>query len=168
MIKNNKTSNTEIKNINNDNITIYCKYCNSDHVIKKGVGYKNKQMYYCKECKEYFRIGDNRIKRDPKQKELALLLYSHNMSKRSIQSTINKYFNTNISFNVVDNWIKTSSKLLNYDINLIEQKNKEKPKSIEVLEMDELYSKYYDLKKNEELKYGLLLTETGIKLLHLK
>ena len=145
----------------------YKQYCGSIHTVCNGNKY-GKQRYKCKECNKSFSEEDNRIKHDIKQKELALLLYSHNMSKRSIQSTINKYFNTNISFNVVDNWIKTSSKLLNYDINLIEQKNKEKPKSIEVLEMDELYSKYYDLKKNEELKYGLLLTETGIKLLHLK
>ena len=116
--------------------SIKCKYCGSIHTVCNGNKY-GKQRYKCKECNKSFSEEDNRIKRDPKQKELALLLYSHNMSKRSIQSTINKYFNTNISFNVIDNWIKTSSKLLNYDINLIEQKNKEKPKTIEVLEMDE-------------------------------
>ena len=116
--------------------SIKCKYCGSIHTVCNGNKY-GKQRYKCKECNKSFSEEDNRIKHDIKQKELALLLYSHNMSKRSIQSTINKYFNTNISFNVIDNWIKTSSKLLNYDINLIEQKNKEKPKTIEVLEMDE-------------------------------
>ena len=41
---------------------------------------------------------------------------------------------------------------------------------IDILEMDELYSYYYDLKKKEkkELKYGLLLIGEEIKLLHMK
>ena len=48
---------------------------------------------------------------------------------------------------------------------------KPKPKTIDILELDELYSYCYDLKKNEkkrESKYGLLLIGTEIKLLHLK
>ena len=214
-------------------IEVHCKYCNSTHVIKKGFNY-NKQQYQCKDCKKYFRIGDNRIKRDIRQKELALLLYSHNTSIRSIQSVLNKYFDTKIGFNVIDNWIKSSYKLLNYDIkrlknisdsdsdnniginntntnfntssnninndiinnndssinnnsisnnntniknsydnsnsNDIITANRNKPKTIEVLELDELYTYFYDLKKNKEKmsKYGLLLTETEIKLFHIK
>mgnify|MGYP004676986631 CR=1 FL=1 len=177
-------------------IEVHCKYCNSTHVIKKGFNY-NKQQYQCKDCKKYFRIGDNRIKRDIRQKELALLLYSHNTSIRSIQSVLNKYFDTKIGFNVIDNWIRSSYKLLNYDIkrlknisnsdsdsdnnininnnnnnsnDIITTNNRNKPKTIEVLELDELYTYFYDLKKNKEKmsKYGLLLTETEIKLFHIK
>jgi hypothetical protein len=54
--------------------------------------------------------------RDVKQKELALLLYSHNCSLRSIQSAIEKYFDTKISFHLIEKWIKTFSKLLSYDL----------------------------------------------------
>ena len=48
-------------------------------------------------------------------------------------------------------------------------KNNNKPKTIEVLELDELYTYFYDLKKNKEknVKYGLLLIGTKVKLLHL-
>ena len=97
---------------------------------------------------------------------------------RSIQSTINKFYNTNIAIRLIEKWIKSFKKLLELDINNKKEKTKEieeterkdRPKTIEVLEMDELYSKYYDYKKNEqkELKYGLLLIENEIKLLHLR
>ena len=200
--KNNKNIDIKKKDItsNNNNSIIVCKYCENKHnIIKKGTkGKYNKQIYYCKNCKKYFSIGkDNRIKRDEKLKELALLLYSHNSSLRSIQNIIEKLYDTKISFCVICNWIKTMTKLLKIDIdnrnkeelnkdkedkenkelnkykkdnNNITNNIKVKRKTIEVLEMDELWSYYYDLKKNEEKesKYGLLLTETEIKLLHLK
>lgn len=148
-ISNNNTFST-INNSNNDNISIiditnntnntnviHCKHCNSDHVIKVGKkGKYNKQIYYCKECKKYFSEGkDNRIKRDIKQRELALLLYSHNTSMRSIQNIINLYFNTNISIRLIEKWINTAAKLLNNDINNLKQK--QKPRKIDILELDE-------------------------------
>lgn len=161
-----------------------CPYCNSSHINKNGIKY-NKQRYICRNCNKTISEGtDNRIKRDIKQRELCLLLYSHNMSMRSIQSTINKFYNTNIAIRLIEKWIKSFKKLLELDINNKKEKIKEieeteeteeterkdRPKTIEVLEMDELYSKYYDYKKNEqkELKYGLLLIENEIKLLHLR
>ena len=83
---------------------IKCKYCGRTHnIIKKGVkGKYKKQIYYCKNCKKYFSLGkDKRIKRDEKLKELAILLYSHNSSLRSIQSIIEKFYNTKISFRLI-------------------------------------------------------------------
>ncbi|GMO65704.1 MAG: hypothetical protein Ta2D_11920 [Rickettsiales bacterium] len=143
-----------------------CKYCNSDAIKCNGNKY-NKQRYYCNDCHKSFSLTDNRIKRDIKQRELCLLLYSHNMSMRSIQSTIQMFFNTKISFRLIEKWIKSFSKLLNYDIS---RQEKDKPRTIEIVELDELYSYYYDYKKKDEnkSKYGLLLTETEIKLLHIK
>lgn len=117
-----------------------CKYCNSKIIIKKGIDKKyQKHRYYCKECKRYFSSGnDNRIKRDNKERELCLLLYNHNMSMRSIQNTIEKYFNTKISFRLIEKWIKSFKKMLNIDIE--KERIKEKSKRIEILEMDELYT----------------------------
>ena len=72
------------------------------------------------------------------------------MSLRSIQSTLEKFFNIKIAISLICKWIKTFCKILSIDKNKedkeIEEKNKEK-KIIEILEMDELYSKYYDVKK---------------------
>jgi hypothetical protein len=78
-----------------------------------------------------------------------------------------KFFGVSISSNLIVRWIKSFSKLLSYDL---DRKEKEKPRTINILELDELYSYFYDLKKNEKnmSKYGLLLIGTEIKLLHLK
>ncbi|MDR2760863.1 MAG: hypothetical protein LBB09_03390 [Rickettsiales bacterium] len=56
--------------------------------------------------------------------------------------------------------------MMQYDLN---RQEKEKPRTINMLELDELYSYFYDLKKNEKniLRYGLLLIGTEVKLLHL-
>ena len=159
------------KKLKNDskNIVVKCKYCNKDfNIIKKGIIKKsNKKVYYCKNCKKYFSIGkDNRIKRDNKERELALLLYIHNSSLRSIQNIIEKFYNTKISFRLIEKWIKSFKRMLNIDVG----NRKDKNKKIDILEMDELWSYYYDLKKKEEKesKYGLLLIGEEIKLLHLK
>lgn len=155
------------KDIKDNNITIKCKYCNSEHIKCNGNKY-NKQRYYCNNCHKSFSLTDNRIKRDIKQRELCLLLYSHNVSMRSIQNIINLYFNTNISFRLIEEWIKTSVKLLSQDIRT-NTTNDTKPKTIKVVEMDELYTYVYDLKKNKKnmLKYGLLLIGTEVKLFHI-
>jgi transposase-like protein len=144
-----------------------CKYCGSESTKCNGIKY-NKQRYLCKNCNKSFSNSDNRIKRDDKERELCLLLYTHNMSMRSIQSTIEKYFNTKVHFRSIETWIKSFVNMLRLDVN--KNKNKEKPQTIEILEMDELYSKYYDSKKNKqsESRYGLLLIDNEIKLLHLK
>jgi hypothetical protein len=88
------------------------------------------------------------------------------MSLRSIQSIIERFYNTNISLRLIIKWVKSFSKLLSYDLN---KKEKEKPRTINILELDELYSYFYDIKKNEKnmSKYGLLLIGTEVRLLHL-
>jgi hypothetical protein len=85
---------------------------------------------------------------------------------RSIQSVIEKFFNTKISFSLLQKWIKSFSGFLSQDLG---RREKEKPRTIEILEVDELYSSFWDLKKNEEnmSKYGLLLIGEDVKLLHL-
>lgn len=149
-----------------------CIHCNSEKVNKNGNKY-NKQRYICLNCKKSFSLSDSRVKRSNKQRELALLLYSNNMSIRSIQKTINLYFDTKIAYSVVDNWLKTNANQLRNEIENKENKeNKEnnKPKTIEIIELDELYTYFYDIKKNKEniVKYGLLLIDNTIKLLHIK
>ena len=115
-----------------------CKYCGSINCNEDGIVY-NKQRYYCKDCLKHFRLGDNRIKHDIKERELVLLLYSHNMSLRSIQSIVEKYYDIKISFNLIQKWIKSFSKLLQLDINIKKEiiQKEEKPRTIEILELDE-------------------------------
>ena len=105
------------------NKVIKCPYCNSVRIKKNGKKY-NKQRYMCNDCNKSFSFNDKRIKRSRKERELALLLYISNSSIRSIQNVINKFFNTNISYNVLDNWIKTYKKQLKLDIDNENKKKK--------------------------------------------
>jgi transposase-like protein len=78
--------------IANNTAVVKCPHCGGEHVVKNGSKY-NKQRYLCGDCKKSFCTHDRRIKRDIKERELCLLLYSHNMSLRSIQSVLCKFYN---------------------------------------------------------------------------
>ena len=81
------------------------------------------------------------------------------INKDKENKELNKYYN-NTKYN------NNNNKKYNNITNNI----KVKRKTIDILEMDELWSYYYDIKKKEEKesKYGLLLIGEEIKLLHLK
>ena len=127
----------------------------------------NKQRYLYIDCHKSFCEEDARIKRPTFQRELALTLYINGSSFRSIQRVIELCFNTTVSHTLIQKWIKTSVKLLKSDCN--DKDNNKKKTTIKILELDELYSYYYNFKKNKKniSKYGLLLTETDMKLIHL-
>ena len=146
--------------------SIKCKYCGSEHTVCNGNKY-NKQRYVCKDCGKSFSREDNRLKHDNLERILALLLYANGMSLRSTQRVLESYFNVKIPFKLILDWIANMSKQLQLDID--KNNKKQKPKTIEILELDELYTYFYNLKKNKEknAKYGLLLIETEVKLLHL-
>ena len=143
-----------------------CPYCNGNRINKNGNKY-NKQRYLCRDCHKSFCEEDARIKRPTFQRELALTLYINGSSFRSIQRVIELCFNTTVSHTLIQKWIKTSVKLLKSDCN--DKDNNKKKTTIKILELDELYSYYYNFKKNKKniSKYGLLLTETDMKLIHL-
>ena len=147
--------------------SINCKYCGSEHTVCCGMNY-GKQRYKCKDCGKSFCENDGRVKYDYRERQFVFLLYVNNMSLSSIKRVYEGFFNKKISSNLITKWIHSMAKLVKEDIEE-ERKNKE-PETIEVLEIDELYSYLYDLKKNEKFtsKYGLLLTEEKMKLLHLK
>ena len=90
------------------------------------------------------------------------------MSLSSIQRAYEGFFNKKISFNLITKWVHSMVKILKNDLE--EEKKNKKPETIEVLEIDELYSYLYDLKKNKRFmsKYGLLWVEEKIKLLRLE
>ena len=90
------------------------------------------------------------------------------MSLSSIQRAYEGFFNKKVSFNLITKWIHSMVKILKNDLE--EEKKDKKPETIEVLEIDELYSYLYDFKKNKRFmsKYGLLWIEEKIKLLRLE
>ena len=171
MIGNEINNKTNEINKNKYNKIIKCRYCGSVYCIKHGKTSTNKERYLCKNCNRNFSLNDNRIKHPIKHILLALILLNKNISKRNIQKTLQEVFKIKLSYSVLDRWFKTFEYLLDNNKDKDKDKNNNiKKKKIDILEMDELWSYYYDLKKNEEKesKYGLLLTETEIKLLHIK
>ena len=173
--KNINTNTTNINNVNNkdkqnnnNNDKIKCRYCGSVYCVKHGKTSTNKNRYLCKNCNKNFSLSDNRIKHPIKHILLALILLNKNISKRNIQKTLQELFKIKLSYSVLDRWFKTFEYLLNN--NKEKDKDKNISKKIDILEMDELWSYYYDIKKKEEKesKYGLLLIGEEIKLLHLK
>jgi transposase len=139
-----------------------CKFCGSNLVIKNGIIW-NKQRYKCKHCGKYFREGDKRIKYDDKTKEMAFILYTEGNGFRRIARILSKIFNQKIYYQTVYKWLlKRHSNL-----KLEERKFDE---GAEIMELDELYATFKKNLKEEEngSKYGLLLTETECKCVHLK
>lgn len=147
--------------------SINCKYCGSECTVCCGMK-SGKQRYKCKDCGKSFCEVDDRIKHDYKERQFVFLLYTNNMSLNSIKRVYEGFFNKKISFNLITKWVHSMVKILKNDLE--EEKKDKKPETIEILEIDELYSYLYDFKKNKRFmsKYGLLWIEEKIKLLRLE
>ena len=133
---------------------ILCKHCGNRKIVKDGL-VKNKQRYLCKECNKTFRCGDEREKYPIEKKIKAVKLYTEGMGLRSIERL------EGIGSSLLVHWIRSFSKMIKEKI--CTTQIPEDLKEIEILEIDELFT-YYQ-KKAKEPMYGLLWTETGIKLL---
>ena len=152
MIGNEINNKTNEINKNKYNKIIKCRYCGSVYCIKHGKTSTNKERYLCKNCNRNFSLNDNRIKHPIKHILLALILLNKNISKRNIQKTLQEVFKIKLSYSVLDRWFKTFEYLLDNNKDKDKDKDKNnniKKKKIDILEMDELWSYYYDLKKTK-------------------
>jgi len=131
-----------------------CKHCGGGDLIKNGF-IKNKQRYLCRECRKTTRVGDARERYDLGQKIKVVKLYTEGMGLRAIERV------EAIPSSLLVHWIRKFAKTLKEK--LCTTQIPENLKEIEILEIDELFT-YYQ-KKPKEPMYGLLWTETGIKLL---
>ena len=135
-------------------MALSCKHCGE--IIYKKAGFsKGKQRYKCKSCNKVFSEGDKRVKYSMEQKLKAIKLYTDGVGLRTIERA------EGISTPLLIHWIRRLGKLLKH--HLLSSKIPEHAQDIAILEVDELFSFYQ--KKNRKLTYGLLWTETGIKLL---
>ena len=153
---NNITNNNTDNNIDNNTI-ITCKFCGKSHYKKYGF-LGNKQKYKCKECGKVFVIGDNREKYSYDKKLKVIKMYLEGVGIRSIERL------EHISTPLILKWIKGVSKIIKNK--LINTEVPDKLENIEILEIDEITDIFK--KKTKDFGYGLLLTETGIKLLIMK
>ena len=151
---NNITNNNTDNNTDNNNTIITCKFCGKSHYKKYGF-LGNKQKYKCKECGKVFVIGDNREKYSYDKKLKVIRMYLEGVGIRSIERL------EHISTPLILKWIKGVSKIIKNK--LINTEVPDKLENIEILEIDEITDIFK--KKTKDFGYGLLLTETGIKLL---
>ena len=156
-ITNNNIDNNTDNNIDNNNTIITCKFCGKSHYKKYGF-LGNKQKYKCKECGKVFVIGDNREKYSYDKKLKVIRMYLEGVGIRSIERL------EHISTPLILKWIKGVSKIIKDK--LINTEVPDKLENIEILEIDEITDIFK--KKTKDFGYGLLLTETGIKLLIMK
>ena len=131
-----------------------CKFCKYDKLNKNGK-VRGMQRYICKKCQKNQVYGDNRVKYSDKMRNLAVVMYLNNAGFRAIGRVLN------VPFQLVSYWIRKAGKIVEEKLS----KQEEKPREIEVLEMDELYT--YIQKKNNKYEYGLLLIGEEMKLLHI-
>ena len=166
------------------NTIILCKFCNSDKVVKDGKMNKN-QRFKCKSCLRNFINQDKRKLYFEKERYLAFILRTEGNGFRAIARVLSEIYNKKIYYQTVQKWIK--NKYLEEKIK--DSRQAKNLQNIQVLEMDELYT---FVKKNPKkslsllkkcpmearknttnttdhiCEYGLLLTATETKLLHLK
>lgn len=98
-----------------------CKFCNSLNVTKYGK--KNgKQNYMCKDCKRCFvdNIDFENMKYNPKVIALTLDLYFQGLSLRKISHHLKQFYELDVSYKSVYNWIKKYIGIMNNYVNTIQ------------------------------------------------
>jgi transposase-like protein len=136
----------------------YCKHCGSGEVRKHGVNEKGKQRYRCKECSRTSCEGDDRLKHGMDKRIKVIKMVLEGVGIRSIERL------EGVSNPLIIYWIRHFAEIVRKELRQL--KIPDNLKNIEILEVDELFT--FVQKKPNELMYGLLLTETEIKLLMLK
>jgi len=98
-----------------------CKFCHSIDITRYGV--KNgKQVYFCKSCNRRFvnNIDFENMKYNPKIIALTLDLYFKGVSLRKISHHLKQFYELNISYKSVYNWIEKYIGIMNQYVNDIQ------------------------------------------------
>jgi len=147
-------------------MSINCPNCKSDKHVKNGF-VRGKQRYKCKDCDCNFTLIDKRRKHTDEIRNIAVRMYLNNCGFRRISKILQVPLSTCFI------WIKNAGKI----VDEIVKSREETIDSIEILEMDELYT--YIKKNLEKIRrqensathipeFGLLWIGTEMKLLRLK
>ncbi len=92
-------------------MSILCKYCQSENVIKYGK-YKDNQYYYCKDCKRKFADVDTipKMQYPTNQIASALNMYYEGMSLMEIRRNLIQQHDSYLSDATIYNWVRRFSK----------------------------------------------------------
>jgi len=132
-----------------------CKGCRGAKLVKNGKNKLGSQRYKCKDCSGTFIEGDNRFKHGLEKRLKVINMYLEGVGIRSIERL------EKVSTPLIIYWIRHFARLIKKEISRIPLPAN--PKNISIVEVDELFT-YYK-KRPKEHMYGLLWTETEIRLL---
>ena len=104
-----------------ENDVLECKFCHSEHIIKYGKQ-NGKQYYQCKSCNRRFvnNVDFENMKYNPKIIALTLDLYFKGVSLRKISHHLKQFYELNISYKSVYNWIEKYVGIMNDYVNTIQ------------------------------------------------
>jgi putative transposase len=136
-------------------ISVICRYCNSDCIVKKAIRhnkYGNIQRYLCKECGKRFsfNIGFEKMKHNPQGITTAMQLYFSGESLRNTAESV-RLIGMNVSHQTVYSWIKKYVTLMARYLEQI------KPNVSDAWRADELYLK---VRGNPKYLYALMDDQT--------
>lgn len=132
-----------------------CKNCGNNKLVKNGKNKLGTQRYKCKECGGTYIEGDARLKHGLEKRLKVINMYLEGVGIRSIERL------EVVSNPLIIYWIRHFTELIRKEIS--RKSLPDNLKDIAIVEVDELFT-YYKKNPNEHM-YGLLLTETEIKLL---
>lgn len=136
--------------------TMECRRCGGTDFCKDGfVG--GRQRYLCKKCQRHQIEVDGRAKYPDSDIKKAISLYLDGFGIRCIARIFTLFTGKAYTNSTILRWIRKEG--------LKVESRQQSKQSIEVCEMDELYTY---VKKTSKLEYGLLWIGTGCVLLHLK
>ena len=122
-----------------------CRHCGSKSIIKKGRK-DGQQKWICKECGKYQGAVDRRIKYSENEKKMAVTLYLEGNGFRRIARILTEMFNKQFRHQTVTQWIKKAAQKVEESIEPLNE-------TIEILEMDELYT-FYKKKESDQSLVG--------------
>ena len=114
-----------------------CRFCLSENTKKNGF-IKEKQRFFCKDCKKNQYEIDLRKKYDEKLKSLAITMRLHGSGFRNIAKILSIHTGKKISYQLICHWINEKywkNKDKYYENNHIKD-----VKNVDIIELDELYT----------------------------
>lgn len=136
-----------------------CKFCGLKDLVKNGF-VKNLQRFFCKSCCKNQIEKDDRKKYETRIKKFAIILYLEGNGTRFIARTIKKVFNTEVSFQLVDYWVKHAGQIIEEEI--LSKSTSHSPR-IKTTNLSKI--KDYLKTCEDKSEIGLLLTKNGSTLL---
>lgn len=146
-------SEKEVETVCEESLSLVCKFCDSENVVKRG--FRNTQngkvqRFFCKDCKRFFIVdeGFEKMKATPETVTVALDLYFKGISMRAIVDHLQQFYNVEVSHVAIYKWIrKYIAMMKKYCDQLV-------PRVSGIWHSDEMTLNIKDLDNHENLRWA--------------